>query len=907
MDFLSNNAQTATLPAPSVPLPTAESLSGVLRRYGLIYEKTGYYLQVGQIAWVQGWILDISVIRIQIPQLLDAILPYLIKEQIPFKLAGSSDTAQDILNGKLGYLLMGKILSLYPLTSAKAQEAAHVLIGLTADFRGPCIITDQHLGGTVYTRYGAGNPMLILEENGATASVIYDPDGVPVKESWSIPFVLPPRVEWPFSVPAPLNLPKPPSLLNDKYKVLSVLKPDAKGNVLKAIFLQKGYLPKWCVIKAGNKDMNADLQGRDSQDRLRWQYQLHKELTGWTSLPKVYDLFEDDRILYLVMQYIHGKNLDTLIVRAFRGRPWSFLPIAIRLTLLDYSAQILQMIQQLHQNGYIHRDIMPANFLVTRGRVRMIDLELAYSVNSGIPQPPFGLGTAGFMSPEQEMTQPPAPEQDVYAVGALLTATLTGLLPVKFATTSRDTLQRQLRFFIADERLADTMTKCFAKNPGARPRLADLADALDQFRQDQASAQQPTPLKAGPTISTLPEVRDRIEKALAGLATPALADKDDLWFSRTIQEAEWTYYQANSNSTYPGFQDGVSGVLYLVAQARKAGFSIEPCRKEYQQNLSFLRSWIAVNLHSDASTKLQSHPAGLYAGTAGMALAFAEGIKSGLISDESATLNDINILLSNEHLSGYGMMKGIAGRGMALLKMRALLDQTIVSPVLQGLAAYLLEKQQKDGSWLGEKTGSSKTVKFTGFGLGVAGISCFLLSCHYYIPDDRVLLRIEAALDWLLRQGRRRGRHWTWHVSTLDANVQSGLTNGISGITLTLIKAYQVTRKPSYKKIAEEILQAIPHPTIRRDLTQENGLAGIGELYLEAYKVFGTAQWMERAAWIATVLLHLYREESGGACYWMPDGTPFATAGLMSGSSGIIHFLLRYYQLEVLTHPMLAF
>ena len=902
-----NLIPTNTFQIPPITQPVTGSFSGILRRYGLIYERAGHYLQVGQIGWVQGWILDISVIRIQIPQLLDAVLPYFISEQIPFKLAGNSDTAQDILNGKLGYLLLGKILSLYPPTPAKAREVAGVLIELTSGFRGPRILTDHHLGGAVYTRYGAGNPVIMTEESGAAVGGIYNPDGVLVKERWSIPFALPPCVEWPFSVQAPLTPSKPPSLLNDKYKVLSILKPDAKGNVLKAIFLQKWYIPKWCVIKAGNKDMNTDLEGRDVRDRLRWQHELHQDLAGCAPLPGIYDLFEQEGVLYLVMQYIRGRNLDEFTVRAFRGKPWSYLPLATRLTLLDYTAQVLRMIGQLHQKGYLHRDIMPANFLVARGKVRMIDLELAYSIHSGIPAPPFGLGTAGFMSPEQEAMQPPTLEQDIYAVGALLMATLTGLLPDRFATTSRHILEKQLRFFIPNERLANTIISCFAKNPQTRPGLDELTEALNEFRQAQGINRQPGKVEE-PSITPAPsEVQVRIEKALAGLATPALTDRDNCWFSKTIQEATWAYYQMNANTVYPGFQSGVSGVLYLLAQARKAGFSVEPCWKEYQHNLSFLRSWIAANLRSKTGEEGQIYPGGFYAGTAGMALALAEGIRSGLIPEDSATLTDLNTLLSNDHITGNGITKGIAGRGMALLGMRDLLDPSIISSVLHGLACSLLEHQQRDGSWLGETIGSSKPAKATGFGHGVAGVSCFLFSYHYYYRDERVLLGAEAGLNWLLRQGRRRGRQWTWRTSTKGAQVESSLTNGIAGIALTLIKAYQVTGKLRYRKTAEEILQAIPHPILRRDLTQENGLAGIGELYLEAYKVFGALQWMHRADWITTMLLHLYREEKSGACYWMPDTTPFATAGLMNGNSGIIHFLLRYQRSSVLTHPMLPF
>jgi hypothetical protein len=97
------------------------------------------------------------------------------------------------------------------------------------------------------------------------------------------------------------------------------------------------------------------------------------------------------------------------------------------------------------------------------------------------------------------------------------------------------------------------------------------------------------------------------------------------------------------------------------------------------------------------------------------------------------------------------------------------------------------------------------------------------------------------------------------------------------------------------------------HPThlYSIDFTQGNGLAGLGEVYLEAAKVFQSGEWQDRADWIAQFLLHHFCQQKDGVCYWMPDGSPFTTAGFMGGNSGIIHFLLRYLKPGQLSHPFL--
>ena len=81
----------------------------------------------------------------------------------------------------------------------------------------------------------------------------------------------------------------------------------------------------------------------------------------------------------------------------------------------------------------------------------------------------------------------------------------------------------------------------------------------------------------------------------------------------------------------------------------------------------------------------------------------------------------------------------------------------------------------------------------------------------------------------------------------------------------------------------------------------------MGELYLEAYKVFNDPLWLNRAEWIAQLLLHtLYIESKNQAC-WIPDYQSDFTADLFRGNTGVIHFLMRYSLPNNLTHPLNPF
>jgi hypothetical protein len=65
------------------------------------------------------------------------------------------------------------------------------------------------------------------------------------------------------------------------------------------------------------------------------------------------------------------------------------------------------------------------------------------------------------------------------------------------------------------------------------------------------------------------------------------------------------------------------------------------------------------------------------------------------------------------------------------------------------------------------------------------------------------------------------------------------------------------------------------------------------------------SEYQERADWIVRLLLHHYWQQSDGSCFWLPDHTAYATADLLTGNAGVIHFLLRHYRPDLFTHPLL--
>jgi serine/threonine protein kinase len=124
---------------------------------------------------------------------------------------------------------------------------------------------------------------------------------------------------------------------------------------------------------------------------------------------------------YLVMELVDGDDLGHLLP----------LPPGV---LASIGAQVAAGLAHVHESGIVHRDVKPANVLVSfpgsTVRAKLADLGIARLVDS-TRMTAVGtlLGTAAYLSPEQVLGEPPTPASDVYALGLLLIEGLTGRHP----------------------------------------------------------------------------------------------------------------------------------------------------------------------------------------------------------------------------------------------------------------------------------------------------------------------------------------------------------------------------------------------------------------------------------------------------------------------------------------------
>lgn len=876
-------AEKIVLTTRDAPTPV-QDVGTLLDKNNLSYQALDHYYQVGEITPVQGWILHISVIKYQLLELLEMVIPVLTKEKTPFKVAKSLEVAAKFLDGGLGYAQLGKVVSIYPENNEQAIRLAHTFITQTQKFLGPIIPTDVPLGGAVYTRYGSFNPILKHDAMGRPLRYIYDTQGQLVPDVLWSPFKMPRGIAWPFSEIRPLTKPlKHKLLLHNKYKIMYMLKADVKGRVMKAL-RRTGVTFQWCVVKEGKQGMWADPTGRDIQDRLKGQYKLQRALGDTVALPKAYDLFTEDGNTYFVMQYIKGKSLEETIYGLYQNTgPWQNQSPADQQQLIHWLLQIVILLKNMHAGGYVHRDASLSNFIIDKNNtVYAIDLELAYSLKEDADQPPFTLGTPGFMSPEQTAKQTPTVKEDIFALGALMTSFFTGFHPLKFYTVSTDRMARQLSFFIPYEAIVQLIVQCHQPDAEIRPTITAIEQAVRHLQETNSRNSTKkafaTPKKPEPAV---------IDKILTGYVQTLKkrVNDENLWYSNAIVNDVVAKGVKQEKAVYTGLHTGIAGPLYMASLLQRCGIPTDDAAEIIQHNYDYLRRTVI-----QSSTLVTP---GLYYGAAGVAIALKEALETELLqpADEITDFMTHCFTLSP---TGLDMAHGVSGQGMALLQCAQYLPKELVEKQLNTYVDVLITHQQTDGSWiLSENGAKKKNILAAGFSHGIAGMTCFLLEYHRLNHDSLSKTAASKALKWLYKHALQKNGTYNWPVTSQNKQSTSGIDFGSAGVALCFIRAYEILGNHLYKQVAEGALNSIPKYVIKDTLMMNRGLCGIGEAYLEAYRVFKEDTWWERTAWIIQICTHTCLYAPDGTTSWNTETNKIKTVDFFSNNSGVVHFLLR--------------
>jgi len=212
------------------------------------------------------------------------------------------------------------------------------------------------------------------------------------------------------------------------------------------------------------------------------------------NIVQVYDFGEEGEVAYLVMEFIRGNELKSILAsRSTLDRNESVRIMCELLDALDFA----------HEQGVIHRDIKPANVMLdTQGRVKLTDFGVARLTDAERTQADRTqagtvVGTVAYMSPEQIQGQRVDRRADIFSAGIVLYEFLTGRKP--FTGEGAWTVQKKI---IQDDppmpsslnvaispQLDRVVAKALAKRPEDRfPTAREFASELRSAAEGKAAA-----------------------------------------------------------------------------------------------------------------------------------------------------------------------------------------------------------------------------------------------------------------------------------------------------------------------------------------------------------------------------------------------------------------------------------
>ncbi len=763
----------------------------------------------------------------------------------------------------------GKFLTVYPADEERFVQIADRLAEALDGVAGPYILSDRRYRGSraVYYRYGGFVGLPRLQPDGTAVLMITAPDGSLVPDVrqpyWHVP-------EW-VSDPvadddAEAGAGGAP--LAGRFAVRSALSFTNQGGVYLATDLHSG---EDVAIKEARPHVLCGSANAEAIEVLEKEHRLLSALADTGHFVRPVALFREWEHAFLAEEHLEGPQLGQLSIalnplctRRLDAPALSGYLVRMR----SLWRQVAEAIAVAHDRGILLGDLSFTNVIVVDDErtAKLIDLEAA--VQEGVDRE-LGIHTVGMASPRCVATDRYDRANDYHALGSMM---LGSLMVVNNAVGfDRPALGRFLGALATDLALPPALVALIADLTDERAVDPDPGEVLARIDALDVSVAGPVPL-AGPAAAPAPELEARVAGVVTGVADYLVATADPHRDDRLFP-ADLGVFETNPLSV-------AFGALGVLRALHRITGAVAP-------------ELVAWALRQDPDSA--GIPPGLYIGQAGIAWAFAE---LGHL-DVAETI----LARAAEHplrWASHDLFNGCAGYGMAELRLwhltgdeRHLQRARTVGARLAGAAL----RDERGARWpVADDRGGEPVVR-VGYAYGAAGIALFLLYLHCATGDPAPLELGRAALDFDLGQGVAVGPGAYGYPSQAAADpVEAGVVRnywdeGTAGVTTVALRYLAVSPDRALRDAVREQLQdSCRKYAVLPQLF--HGLAGLGNVLLDAFELTGERRWLHEAWRTAEgVLLFTVRRPEGLVFpgeQALRESTDFAT-----GSAGVGLFLNR--------------
>jgi len=201
-----------------------------------------------------------------------------------------------------------------------------------------------------------------------------------------------------------------------RYRILGELGRGAMGTVYRA---RDPLIEREVAIKTLHPDLPEDVVAEVRQRFLREAKSAGR--LNHPNIVTIFDVGEQDGVAYMAMELLEGRSLQQMLGES--ARP----PFQVS---ADLVAQIADALDRAQQLGIVHRDVKPANIVVSAsGHAKLTDFGVAYVPASTMTQTGTMIGSPRYMSPEQVLGLPIDPRSDIFSLGVVLYEMLAGRAP----------------------------------------------------------------------------------------------------------------------------------------------------------------------------------------------------------------------------------------------------------------------------------------------------------------------------------------------------------------------------------------------------------------------------------------------------------------------------------------------